>query len=232
MLKPEFVRRTIEATERLVDATADGGPALLFGTLHPRMARSTMRWCWPRAARSSGARSSTSCPITAPSTRSAFSRLARCRARSNGAGSNSASRSARTSGSSRCAPRSPRPGPTCCSSPTAAPTSSTRTTFASELVRARVIETGLPLAYVNRVGGQDEIVFDGSSFVVNDDGEIVVQMPDWDEALLVTDWARGANGWRCETREPRRARSLPAGHLSRDDGRPCAIMSATTAFPA
>ena len=34
VLKPEFVRRTIEATERLVDATADGGPALLFGTLH------------------------------------------------------------------------------------------------------------------------------------------------------------------------------------------------------
>ena len=33
-LKPEFVRRTLEATERLVDATADGGPALLFGTLH------------------------------------------------------------------------------------------------------------------------------------------------------------------------------------------------------
>ena len=51
-------------------------------------------------------------------------------------------------------------------------------------------ETGLPLAYVNRVGGQDEIVFDGSSFVINDDGEIAVQMPDWDEALLVTDWAQ------------------------------------------
>jgi NAD+ synthase len=34
VLKPEFVRQTMEAAERLVDATADGGPALLFGTIH------------------------------------------------------------------------------------------------------------------------------------------------------------------------------------------------------
>ena len=34
VLKPEFVRRTMEAAERLVDATADGGPAMLFGTIH------------------------------------------------------------------------------------------------------------------------------------------------------------------------------------------------------
>ena len=44
VLKPEFVRRTMEAAERLVDATADGGPALLFGTIHCRRWRqSTMR---------------------------------------------------------------------------------------------------------------------------------------------------------------------------------------------
>jgi NAD+ synthase len=43
-------------------------------------------------------------------------------------------------------------------------------------------------------------VFDGSSFVLHPDGERVVQMPDWDEGLLVTDWARTAQGWRCETR--------------------------------
>ena len=50
---------------------------------------------------------------------------------------------------------------------------------------ARGDRTGLPLAYLNRVGGQDEIVFDGSSFVMHPDGELVVQMPDWDEALLI-----------------------------------------------
>jgi len=68
------------------------------------------------------------------------------------------------------------------------------------LVRSRALQTGLPIAYVNRVGGQDELVFDGSSFVMHPDGETVVQMPDWDEALLITDWARGPDGWRCETR--------------------------------
>jgi NAD+ synthase len=68
------------------------------------------------------------------------------------------------------------------------------------LSRARTTSTGLPLVFLNRVGGQDEIVFDGSSFVMHPDGEIVVQMPDWHEALLVTNWARGNDGWRCETR--------------------------------
>jgi NAD+ synthase len=67
-------------------------------------------------------------------------------------------------------------------------------------VRARATETGLPLAFLNRVGGQDEIVFDGASFVVNDDGQLVVQMTDWDESLLVTDWEKDVNGWRCATR--------------------------------
>ena len=67
------------------------------------------------------------------------------------------------------------------------------------LVRSRALQTGLPIAYINRVGGQDELAFDGSSFVMHPDGQTVVQMPDWDEALLVTDWARGPDGWRCET---------------------------------
>ena len=68
------------------------------------------------------------------------------------------------------------------------------------MVRSRALQTGLPIAYINRVGGQDELAFDGSSFVMHPDGETVVQMPDWDEHLLVTDWARGLDGWRCETR--------------------------------
>jgi NAD+ synthase len=68
------------------------------------------------------------------------------------------------------------------------------------LVRSRALQTQLPIAYINRVGGQDELVFDGSSFVLHPDGERVVQMPDWDEALLITDWARTPEGWRCETR--------------------------------
>ena len=68
------------------------------------------------------------------------------------------------------------------------------------MVTSRVAETGLPMAYINRVGGQDELAFDGSSFVMHPDGELVVQMPDWDEALQMTEWARTPDGWRCTTR--------------------------------
>lgn len=67
------------------------------------------------------------------------------------------------------------------------------------LARARTTSTGLPLVFLNRVGGQDELAFDGSSFVMHPDGEIVAQMPDWDEAFLMTDWVRRPEGWRCET---------------------------------
>jgi NAD+ synthase len=63
-----------------------------------------------------------------------------------------------------------------------------------------VMTTGIPLAYLNRVGGQDELVFDGSSFIMHPDGERVVQFPDWDEKLLLTEWQREADGWRCATR--------------------------------
>src|SRR4051812_14195625 len=69
-----------------------------------------------------------------------------------------------------------------------------------QLVRSRALETALPIVYINRVGGQDELVFDGSSFVIHPDGERVVQLCDWNEALLLTDWVRGPDGWRCETR--------------------------------
>jgi NAD+ synthase len=65
----------------------------------------------------------------------------------------------------------------------------------------RVTETGLPLAYVNQVGGQDELVFDGGSFVLNPGGGLAVQMPAWREALTLTRWTRSAAGWRCEPGE-------------------------------
>ena len=60
------------------------------------------------------------------------------------------------------------------------------------IAQARIAETGLPLAYVNQVGGQDELVFDGASFVLNADGILAVQMPAWEEALGVTEWLRQA----------------------------------------
>jgi NAD+ synthase len=66
-----------------------------------------------------------------------------------------------------------------------------------DVAEARVAETGLPLAYVNQVGGQDELVFDGASFVLNADGAVVVQLPAWEEALALTDWRREGHQWRC-----------------------------------
>lgn len=63
---------------------------------------------------------------------------------------------------------------------------------------ARVRETGLPMAYLNRVGGQDELVFDGASFVLNADGSIAHQMADWQEEVRLTRWNRAPSGWVCQ----------------------------------
>ncbi|MFC0588737.1 NAD+ synthase [Novosphingobium aquiterrae] len=66
------------------------------------------------------------------------------------------------------------------------------------VAKRRAVDTGLPLAYLNRVGGQDELVFDGASFVVNGDGSLAVQMTDWEEQEVTTTWTRTATGWRCD----------------------------------
>jgi NAD+ synthase len=69
------------------------------------------------------------------------------------------------------------------------------------VAKRRAVDTGLPLAYLNRVGGQDELVFDGASFVVNGDGSLAVQMNDWEEQEVTTRWTRTAQGWRCDRGE-------------------------------
>jgi NAD+ synthase len=62
---------------------------------------------------------------------------------------------------------------------------------------ARVTESGLPLLYVNQVGGQDELVFDGASFTLNADRSIALQLPAFREAVVTTHWSRTDGGWRC-----------------------------------
>ncbi|BEU99303.1 NAD+ synthase [Novosphingobium olei] len=73
------------------------------------------------------------------------------------------------------------------------------------VAKRRAIDTGIPLIYLNRVGGQDEIAFDGASFVVGPEGALWVQMPDWEEAVVDTVWNKVAVGsghrWRCEAGE-------------------------------
>ncbi|MDO9526336.1 MAG: NAD+ synthase [Gemmobacter sp.] len=67
------------------------------------------------------------------------------------------------------------------------------------LMVARVIETGLPLVYLNMVGGQDDQVFDGKSFVLNPGGALAVQLPAFEECLRHVDFVSGPDGWRAET---------------------------------
>jgi len=59
-------------------------------------------------------------------------------------------------------------------------------------VSARARETGLPIVYVNRVGGQDELVFDGASFAVDAAGAIVQQLPAWHETVGIVEFHDGA----------------------------------------
>jgi NAD+ synthase len=65
------------------------------------------------------------------------------------------------------------------------------------LAVARVTETELPLVYVNQVGGQDELVFDGGSFVLGADRRLAAQAAGWREQVMLTRWERGAGGWAC-----------------------------------
>jgi len=63
---------------------------------------------------------------------------------------------------------------------------------------ARVTESNLPLIYVNLVGGQDELVFDGASFVLGHDCSLRARATSWEEQVLLTNWARGDDAWICE----------------------------------
>ncbi|MBT7449211.1 MAG: NAD+ synthase, partial [Rhodospirillaceae bacterium] len=62
---------------------------------------------------------------------------------------------------------------------------------------ARVSETNLPLVYVNQVGGQDDLAFDGGSFVLNADRALAVQAPWWKTDLVLTEWSKSDGVWTC-----------------------------------
>ena len=63
---------------------------------------------------------------------------------------------------------------------------------------ARVTESGLPVLYVNQVGGQDELVFDGASFALHADRSLALQLPAFRECVTLTQWTRAGNSWRCD----------------------------------
>ena len=195
VLKPEFVRRAMECAERLVDATAEPGPAMLIGTILNEGGRTynavlladggrvigrTLKHELPNYGTFDEKRVFASGPLPEP-----------------------------------LEFRGVRIGVPICEDiwqevvcghladagaelllvPNGSPYELDKDDLRQRLVRSRAVQTGLPIAYLNRVGGQDELAFDGSSLVMQGDGELVVQMADWEEQLLVTDWERGAGGW-------------------------------------
>jgi NAD+ synthase len=67
-----------------------------------------------------------------------------------------------------------------------------------KLAASRVRESGLPLVYLNQLGGQDEVVYDGASFVLNADQAIAASLPGWESCITVTQWMRGSDKkWAC-----------------------------------
>ena len=67
-----------------------------------------------------------------------------------------------------------------------------------QLAAARVGETGLPLIYLNQLGGQDELVFDGASFILNADRSMALALAPWREAVAISEWTRDDQGkWHC-----------------------------------
>lgn len=69
------------------------------------------------------------------------------------------------------------------------------------LVVARINESNLPLLYVNQIGGQDELVFDGASFALNADLSVAFQMKSFREGMLCTEWKREGSTWKCAPAE-------------------------------
>ncbi|HHG90517.1 MAG TPA: NAD+ synthase [Devosia sp.] len=66
-----------------------------------------------------------------------------------------------------------------------------------DVVRQRIRETGLPLLYLNQVGGQDELVFDGATFGMDTEGELVFEGKSFESELVISTWKKGNKGWSC-----------------------------------
>ena len=79
--------------------------------------------------------------------------------------------------------------------PNGSPYSRTKHDLRVNTMVSRVIETGLPLIYLNTVGGQDDQVFDGGSFVLNPGGKLAVQLPFFEECHQSVDFIFQENKW-------------------------------------
>lgn len=79
----------------------------------------------------------------------------------------------------------------------------------TNLMVARVVETDLPLVYLNMVGGQDDQVFDGASFVLNPGGALAAQLPQFENCVTHIDFEETSEGWRAL---PGMMALLPSSH--------------------
>ena len=201
VLKPEFVRRTMEVTERLIAATTAPGPAMLIGTIIAeegatynavvlanggRVLARTLKHELPNYGTFDEKRIFTPGPMPEP-----FEFM----------GVKIGVPICEDIWQDRVCGHLAEAGAELLLVPNGSPYELDKDDLRQAMVRSRCAMTGLAMVYINRVGGQDEIVFDGSSFVMHPDGEVVVQLPDWEESLLLTEWRREAGGWRCATRD-------------------------------
>ena len=82
--------------------------------------------------------------------------------------------------------------------PNGSPYYRSKTEIRQNVMVSRVVESGLPLVYLNLVGGQDDQVFDGGSFVLNPGGELVLQMPQFQESVETCVFKKSAGSWKAE----------------------------------
>ena len=209
VLKPEFVRRTMETAQRLVDATSAPGPAMLIGTIvHEeglnynavlladggKVVGRTLKRELPNYGTFDEKRIFAAGPMPEPlEFRGVKIGVPICE----------------DIWQDQVCAHLAQAGAEMLLVPNGSPYELDKDDLRQRLVRSRVMITGLPIAYLNRVGGQDEIVFDGSSFIMHPDGELVAQMCDWEEDLLITEWQRQASGWRCHTRAEHKLDPFP-----------------------
>lgn len=70
-----------------------------------------------------------------------------------------------------------------------------------EHARSRIKETGLPLIYINQIGGQDELVFDGASFALDHTGKALTQLPSHEEYVSTLVWSKDTGQFICKAFE-------------------------------
>jgi len=79
--------------------------------------------------------------------------------------------------------------------PNGSPYERDKTDIRLNIAVARVTESRLPLVYLNQIGGQDELVFDGASFGLNRDGSLAFQMPAFQEEIRLVELERAGGDW-------------------------------------